>query len=186
MQQATMIKSNDDKTNENDNAKVGIKRFNRLLSDIGIGAAPEKYKASPRQNSLEEADKERGSDVKQSEPMSPLTDTDRIGAAAALAFQKLSARRATDDNGVGRKLKHSRQLSRSTNFLPIAEENQKRVVYNWSGLHEIARKAQIFRPYNVDQLIRLVKTAASKVNTTFPFRKTTRSLFKYIFTIFSH
>lgn len=178
-----MIKSNDNKTNEADDAKIVIKRFNRLLSDIYIGASLEKYKSNPRHNSLAEADKETGSDVKQSEQISPPNDIRRISAAAAAsAFQKLAAHKATHDNGLGRKLMYSRQLSRSTSFLPIAEANQKKVVYNWSGLHAIAREAQIFQPNNVNQLIRLVKTATSKVNLILDFlEQMNRSFFNIPF-----
>jgi FAD/FMN-containing dehydrogenase len=59
---------------------------------------------------------------------------------------------------------YSRQLSRSENFLSYAEQKQKKIIYNWSGLHEIAREAQVARPNNVNQLVQLVQTATSKVS----------------------
>lgn len=66
---------------------------------------------------------------------------------------------------------YSRQISRSTNFLSTAERNQKNILYNWSGLHAIARDAQVIRPNNVNQLVRLIQTAASKV-TNFSSKNT--------------
>ena len=70
----------------------------------------------------------------------------------------------THNDDERRKLIYSRQLSRSTNFLQNAEKKQKKIIYNWSGLNEIARATQMVRPDNVNQLVRLVQTATSKVS----------------------
>ena len=59
---------------------------------------------------------------------------------------------------------YSRQPVHSTNISTDFKQIQQDIVYNWSGLHEIARETQMVRPIGVDQLVRLVRSARSKVN----------------------
>jgi hypothetical protein len=162
MKQTTMSK----KTTANEHTIIGTKRFDRLLSDAYATASSRIYKRIPRTHSFTEIDEEPLSDVKDSALTSTI-DTRRI-SAAAIRFQKSVAAKSAHNDGLAHKLMHSRRLSRSTSFLPVAEETQKKILYNWSGLHEIARETQIVRPKNVNQLVQLVRTATSKVSLIFP------------------
>ncbi len=142
-----------------DHTIIGIKRFDRLLSDVyGIGSLTT-YKRIPRTHSFSEIDGKALSNTKDSTS----TMDARCTAIAPLHSQKDAAAESGYKDNFGRKPIYSRQLSRSTNFLPFASKAQKNIIYNWSGLHEIARETQVLRPNNVNQLVRLVRTATSKV-----------------------
>jgi hypothetical protein len=151
-----MSKSNDKETI--DSPVTDGQRFERLLSGIyGNASSTTRYKQIPRTHSFSEINEESKNDTK---------DARRITLASIHSQQDAAAKSIQNDT-LNRKLMYSRHLSRSMGFLQAAEENQKKIVYNWSGLHEIARKTQIVRPKTVSQLIRHIRTATSKVSLTF-------------------
>ena len=119
---------------------TGIKLFDRLLSGIYNAYPGETYKRLPRTYSFDKTKIE--------------TSPSTVVPVRVESVDK-------EDSGC--KTIYSRQISRSTNFLSHADRNQKNILYNWSGLHAIARDAQVMRPNNVNQLVRLIQTAASKV-----------------------
>lgn len=130
------------KTMDENHAIIGVKRLDRLLSGIFQSNPSMAYKRVPRAHSLGKVKVQSSNNGETSMPMVEPTDTEA---------------------SMGSKPIFTRQISRSTNFLSDAERNQKNIVYNWSGLREIAREAQIIRPNNVNQLIQVVQTAPSKV-----------------------
>lgn len=76
---------------------------------------------------------------------------------------------------------YSQQSVHSTNFSSDLKQSQENIVYNWSGLNEIARETQLVRPTNVEQLVRLVRTARSKVNTSLRKKENVRFVYDLVF-----
>lgn len=134
------------KTMDNNYRIIGVKRLDRLLSGIFESNPATTYKRIPRTISFGTVNLQPSKNVESS----------------------MSVAESTDKEESRSKRIYSRQISRSTTFLSDAERNQKNTLYNWSGLHEIAREAQIMRPNNVNQLVRVIQTAASKVITLEP------------------
>ncbi|CAF1472539.1 unnamed protein product, partial [Rotaria sordida] len=87
----------------------------------------------------------------------------RRTTVAAVRFEQGAVAEPAQNNDSKPKIIYVRSLSRSTNFLQTFEETQKNIIYNWSGIHEIAREPQLVRPNNVNQLAQLVRTATSKL-----------------------
>ena len=129
------------KTTDNNYMIIGVKRLDRLLSGIFEANLPATYRRIPRTNSFGAIKVQSSNNVESSMLVAESTDKEESKSKPI----------------------YSRQISRSTNFLSDAERNQKNIIYNWSGLHEIARESQIIRPNSVNQLVRLIQTAASKV-----------------------
>ncbi|UJR38821.1 hypothetical protein I4U23_031486 [Adineta vaga] len=156
-----MVNKNNDKKTKGDSTTRSNRRFDRILSGIYGSAFSTRYKRIPRTHSFSELESIPNSDTKGS-TSTPTTGTRRI-TVAAIELKKDVITKATGEDGLNRKINYSRQLSYSTNFLPIAKEVQTNIIYNWSGIHEIAREAQIVRPTTVNQLIRIVRTTTSKL-----------------------
>jgi hypothetical protein len=165
-----MNNSNDKNTMQNESTSINNRRFDRFLSEIYGAASTTRYKQIPRTNSFNETDAESEMDTKDSTSASKI-NTNGISDVAT-HFRQCVAPEPVHNSELNRKLIYSRHLSRSTSFLQIVEEAQKNIIYNWSGIKEIAREAQVMRPNTVNQLVRLVRTATSKVSLKNTISKT--------------
>ena len=138
------------------------KRFDRFLSERYGGATSSTiYKQIPRTNSFNEINVEFDTDMKDSTSSSK-SDAKTFTAAVIDSQQNVAVEPINNDE-TNRKFTRSRLLSQSTSSLQIAEKVLKNIIYNWSNIQAIAREAQVSRPKTVNELIRLVRTATSKV-----------------------